>query len=189
MVEWRGPQAFRCVAQACSTPQDVDPSGGTGVVNRSWRAFESECPALAEAGKRLLVGSDGVAIAFLSTASSSGVPHIAPVCPIFSGESLFLSAPGSSPKVRDLRGNPRFALHAFLGANDEEFQIRGAAREVASDSERAAVHEAITFGSFDRNHPVFELSLSGALWVHWQHVGQPDTTAVRRSWRAGHRSE
>jgi hypothetical protein len=154
------------------------------VLNCTWREFEAESPTLAEAGKRLLVGSDGVAIAFLSTASSSGTPHIAPVCPIFSGEKLFLSAAGSTPKVRDLRGNPRYALHAFLGANDEEFQIQGSAHELETEADRAAVHEAIKFGSFDRNHPIFELSVLRALWVHWQRVGHPDTAAVRRSWAA-----
>ena len=151
---------------------------------RTWREFETESPAIAEAGQRLLVGPDGVAIAFLATASGNGTPHLAPVCPIFSDGRLYLSAASSTPKVRDLRENPRFALHSFLGANDEEFQIRGVATEVESSRERNTVLSAIKFGSFDASHPIFDLSIARALWVHWERVGEPDTRPVRRSWSA-----
>jgi len=151
---------------------------------RRWREFEAESPVLAGAGRRLLVGADGVAIAFLATASRGGIPHVAPVCPIFCKERLFLSAPVSTPKARDLRENPRYALHAFLGANDEEFQLQGTVAELESALERAEVLGAIEFGSFDSKHPIFEFSISRALWVVWERVGQPDTRAVRRSWVA-----
>lgn len=149
---------------------------------RSWSEFESAAPEFAAAARSLFVGSDGVAIGFLATASLLGAPHLAPVCPIVSGTDLYLSAATGTPKVRDLRDNPAYALHSFLGASDEEFQLHGYATEVTSPTECKAVHEAIRFGSFDVNHPIFRLSIYRALWVYWEKPGQPDTKAIRKRW-------
>jgi hypothetical protein len=150
----------------------------------SWSQFERQASDFAEAGRRLLVGADGVAIAFLATTSAAGQPRQAPVCPIFSGDGLYLSAGAHTPKVGDLRANRRFALHAFLGANDEEFQLQGLAIEVDEQTERSAAHGAIPFPAFDRNDPIFRLEIQRAIWVYWERVGRPDTSAVRRRWVA-----
>ena len=87
-----------------------------------------------------------------------------------------------SPKVRDLRGNGAFVLHAFLAADDEELQLGGSSTELADPAERDAVHEAIPFPAFDRGDPIFRLEIARALWVYWERVGTPDTKAVRRRW-------
>lgn len=148
----------------------------------SWASFEGKSPELAEAGRRLLVGEDGVAIAFLSTCDDSLSPHISPICPIFAGDHLYLSAAGRTPKVRDLRESGEFALHAFLGENDEEFQVSGGVNEIRDPSERSAVHEAIPFPSFQREDPIFRLVITRALWVNWERAGLPDMKAIRRRW-------
>ena len=148
----------------------------------SWQDFEKEAPQFAAAGRRLLVDDEGVAIGFLASVSADGVPHLAPVCPIFCGAALYLSASARSPKARDLRADGRYVLHAFLGAYDEEFQLAGRGEEVIDEAERAAVHEAILFPSFDRADPIFHLAIERSLWVHWERPGQKDTTAVRRRW-------
>ena len=49
----------------------------------SWAELEVEAPEVGAAGRRLLVGDDGVAIGFLATTAAHGVPHLSPVCPIF----------------------------------------------------------------------------------------------------------
>ncbi len=149
---------------------------------RSWSEFESAVPEFAAAARMLFVGSDGIAIGFLSTASRLGSPHLAPVCPIFSGTDLYLSAVTRTPKVQDLRDNPVYVLHSFLGPADEEFQIHGRADEVRSPTERKAVLQAIRFGSFDPNHTIFRLSIGSTLWVYWDKPGQPDTKAIRKRW-------
>jgi hypothetical protein len=150
----------------------------------SWRELSQRAPELAEAGRRLLVGADGIAIAFLATAARGG-PHLSPVCPVFSGTGLFVVAAAATPKARDLRTRGRFALHAFLGASDEEFQVAGRAREVEDAAERAQVHRDVRFAAFDRADPIFELAIERALWVHWERPGQPGTRAIRQRWRAG----
>ncbi len=150
----------------------------------SWAEFEAAAPAFGATGRRLLVGDDGVAIGFLATATARAVPHLSPVCPIFCAPHLYVSAGAKTPKVADLRAGGTYTLHAFLGANDEEFQIAGCAYEVGDPAERGAVHAAIRFGSFEREDPIFRFDLERALWVYWERVGQPDTRPVRRRWRA-----
>ena len=150
----------------------------------SWTEFAESAPDFAAAGKRLLVGEDGVAIAFLGTAQPAGILHLAPVCPVFCGPELYLSAAAKSPKVRDLRTDGRYALHAFLGPNDEEFQLRGTATATVDAAERARVHEAIPFPSFERDDPIFRFAINSVLWAFWERVGQPDTQVVRRRWPA-----
>ncbi len=149
---------------------------------KSWSEFERAAPEFAAAARRLLIGADGVAIGFLATASASGTPHLAPVCPIFGEGHLYLCAAARSPKVRDLRGNGAFVLHALLGADDEELQLAGGSAEVVDPAERAAVHQAIAFPAFDRSDPIFRLEIERALWVYWERVGTPDTRAIRRRW-------
>jgi hypothetical protein len=112
-------------------------------------------------------------------------PHLSPVCPIFCGADLYLSAGTHTPKAGDLRGSGRYVLHAFLGANDEEFQVAGRALEVDDPAERAAVHAAIPFAAFKVNDPIVRLSIDRALWVYWERVGKPDTSPVRRRWPPG----
>jgi len=150
-----------------------------------WTDFAAQAPDLAVAGSRRLVGPDGVAIAFLGTVSARGAPRLAPVCPIFCGDDLYLCIGAHTPKVDDLRARREYVLHAFLGHNDEEFQTSGHSIEVTEDAERAAVHQAIPFKAFRTSDPIFRLTIDHALWVYWERVGEPDTKAIRKVWRAG----
>lgn len=151
----------------------------------SWSEFERAAPDFASAGRRLLVGEDGVAIGFVASVGASGRPHVAPVCPIFAGDDLYISAGTQTPKVRDFRAGGEFCLHAFLGENDEEFQVAGSTREVLGPSERSAVHEAIPFPAFEVDDPIFRLVIERALWVYWERAGRPGTKAIRKRWQAG----
>jgi hypothetical protein len=148
----------------------------------SWSDFEKAAPDLGAGGRRLLTGPDGVAIGFLASVGAHGAPRLSPVCPIFCGAHLYLSAGAHTPKSADLRASGNYVLHAFLSANDEEFQVSGRALEVHDPSERAAVHAAIPFPAFETTDPIFRFSIERALWVYWERVGQPDTKAVRRRW-------
>jgi hypothetical protein len=150
----------------------------------SFAVFAVSAPDFAAAARRLFAGADGVAIGFLATVGADARPHLAPVCPVFCGDDLYVVAVALSPKAADLHANGAYVLHAFLGANDEELQLAGSAEEVMPAQERAAVHAAIRFASFDRADPIFRLGIERALWVYWERAGQPDTKAVRRCWSA-----
>ncbi|MGD8417990.1 MAG: pyridoxamine 5'-phosphate oxidase family protein [Pseudomonadales bacterium] len=150
----------------------------TGV---SWQAFAAAAPDIAAVGTSLLYRPDAGEVGILATVDGHGRPRVAPVCPIFSGEGVYLSVGAHTPKVRDLTTNGRYALHALVGADDLEFQIGGTARLVQEPTERAAVVAAIPFPSFDADDPIFELLIERALVVTWQ---KPATRGRRQSWRA-----
>jgi hypothetical protein len=154
-------------------------------VRLSWADFEEAAPEFASAGRRLLVGADGVAIAFLASVSRDARPHLSPVCPIFALRGLYQSAGSRTPKCTDLARGGAYALHAFLGAHDEEYQVAGRAREVTDESERTLVKQAIPFPAFGPDDPFFDFEIARCLWCWWEKVGQPDTRPVKRRWRCG----
>lgn len=146
----------------------------------SFAELEEAAPAFGAAGRRLLEGE----VAFIATVSRAGHPRLAPFCPIFSGDHVYVSAGARTAKRWDLQNDGRFVVHALLGPSDEEFQIAGRGVLVAGDAERARVHADIRF-QFDPEDPVFRLEIERSLWGHWEKVGQPGTYAVRIRYRVG----
>lgn len=145
----------------------------------NWREFAQAAPDFAAAGLRLLTQESGVAIGFLATVHRS--LHLAPVCPIFCENGVYLSVGASTPKRRDLDRDGRYVLHAFLAANDEEFRIAGRAAIVPGEHDRARVQSAIQFGAFGRDDPIYRLDIETAMWGYWENVGKPGTRPIRRS--------
>lgn len=146
-----------------------------------WSEFSRAAPDIAAIGRRLLYHPDRGEVAILATVDRSGTPRVAPVCPVFAGAGLYVLASAGTPKVPQLRRDPRYALHAQVGADDLEFQIAGRARLLTSTAERAEVLDAVPFDSFDPDDPIFELLIGSALAVTWP---APDSPA-RLRWAAG----
>ena len=144
-----------------------------------WSEFAADAPALAEVGRQLLRRPDQSIAAILATEGSAG-PGVAPVCPIFALDGVYLLVGPSTPKHRQLRRSGRYALHAPVGADDLEFQISGRARLVQSAETRNAVLAAIQFPSFNPTDPIYELLIERALSVSWPQPG----LRKKRSWRA-----
>lgn len=148
----------------------------------SWRDFESAAPELAEVGTRMLYHPDRGEVVILATADASGRPRVAPVCPIFCDGRMYLSVGAHTPKLGDLRRSGRYALHAQVGADDLEFQIRGVAREVTDGAEHDKVVAAIPFPSYSPEDPIFELKIEHALVVTWPEGGE---RGRKQAWAAG----
>ncbi|MCZ6502220.1 MAG: hypothetical protein O6945_06880, partial [Gammaproteobacteria bacterium] len=79
-----------------------------------------------------------------------------------------------TPKKHHLRCNRSYALHAQVGADDLEFQIKGSVREVGAEDERQRVNASIPFSSYDESDPIFELLIERALTVSWPQPGVQD---------------
>jgi hypothetical protein len=148
----------------------------------TWAQFEKEAPDLAIAGRRLF-GCDGIGLGYLATVAADGRPRMAPVCPILTTGSLYLSASASTPKCSDLTRDGRYVLHASLGPSDEEFQVSGRAGLVIDSEERRAVHSAIKF-VFREEDPVFVLHIERCFWRIWENAGQPNMRPLRKRWIA-----
>ena len=152
-----------------------------------WEQFEALAPEISAAGKRLLYAPDAPEqgeVGLLATVDAGGTPRIAPVCPIFCTPGIYLLVARKTPKCAHLASNGMYALHALIGASDEEFQISGTVRAVTSIEERAVVIEAIPFPAYDPNDPIFELLIDRALNVSWPTPGK----SVRRAWPVRSRS-
>jgi hypothetical protein len=141
----------------------------------SWADFERSSPELAAFGKVRLEGM----VAYLATVDAHGAPRVHPVSPWFAVGGLFIRMYPSSPKVRDLERDPRYALHSLVDDDDGtagEFAIRGHAALVA-DSQRlgAANEEKAT----PERYVVLEFDIEDVLATTYD-----DEETSRRRWRA-----
>jgi hypothetical protein len=170
----------------------------------TWAEFTSDAPEMAAVAEILWAGVLGLdrtidaaslptpvfAIAFLATTSLDGRPRLHPFCPILAGGRLFAAIPRRSPKGWDLRRDPRCAIHALPGPDDDELYIRCRANEVAEDHTRSRVVETVRRSGVGgmiqsaTHDPLFEFDLEQIDIAKWLDIGQPTTRAVRRHWQA-----
>lgn len=155
----------------------------------TWAVFATAAPEIATLGEELRAQ---FGLAFLTTVRRDGSPRIHPVCPFIVEGRLFVATERTSPKRHDLRRDRRYVLHMLPGENDAEFQVRGRAREVKDketcamvlrDGPAAGVQPDGTPLNLSPDELLFEYDIEEALAGHWEHVGRPDTYAVRKSWR------
>lgn len=145
----------------------------------SWAEFASDQPELAAYGWELLREEQGYA--YLATVSRTGAPRVHPVVPFVAEGRLFVSIVTASPKVADLRENPRYMLHATVGDNDTEFAMRGRAFELVDRTESARVlenHELNT-AEVHADCVLFALDLDRVDAAIWD-----DGPPHRQTWRA-----
>ena len=148
----------------------------------TWAQFAAATPELAERGARRL----GIGYAFIATTSRDGSPRLHPVTPLIGGGRLLAFVGVHTVKYRNLRRDPRYALHAVLGESDEEFLVTGHA--VASDdwaSRMQAAAEARRIGMTSRDDVLFEFRVERAHWAVWEGLGTPNISRRAKRWREG----
>src|SRR5262249_47027923 len=124
----------------CSTAGPAARSAAASVL--TWNEFRDAEPELAEAGRALLYQFGGVGLAFLATVRADGGPRMHPMCPVLVPEGLSGLA-GPPPKLRDLGGAPRCALHAFPPAeNEDAFYVTGRVELPTDEARRETVDRA-----------------------------------------------
>jgi hypothetical protein len=96
-----------------------------------------------------------------------------------SAQGLFIAVTRSSPKLGDLVADSRMALHAaVLPPADEEFAVRGTAREVAGEARRsAAVRGARGGAALHDAMALFAVDLDEVMWATWD-----SGRAIRQRW-------
>jgi hypothetical protein len=147
----------------------------------TWAEFAAAEPELAQYGWELLREEQGYA--FLATVTVRGAPRVHPVVPFVAEGRLLVSVPAESPKVRDLRAEPRYMLHATVGDNDTEFALRGCAREVIELDRSARLRDLHELNQVDLrgDEVIFELDIDRVDAAIW------DEAPHRQTWR-GHQS-
>ncbi|MFB4316511.1 pyridoxamine 5'-phosphate oxidase family protein [Actinomadura sp. 21ATH] len=82
---------------------------------------------LADLAEERAVRADGRlranTIIWLTTVTPDGQPQTSPVGYTWDGHTFLIISAPAAPKVRNLRGNPRVALHLDLDTADEEHSV------------------------------------------------------------------
>jgi hypothetical protein len=150
----------------------------------TWKELSAAAPALAQAGSALL-NQFGVGLAFLATVRGDGAPRLHPVCPVISGDRLFVLITPASPKHRDLVRDGRYALQTFPQPKpgSDEFYLAGQARPIEDAATRAAVLRDARHRA-DESETLFELLIERVMHTRWENVLTPAMRPRHETWRA-----
>lgn len=145
----------------------------------SWQVLAGAAPELAAFGAERLHDR----VAYLATLKENGSPRLSPVRPVVAGERLFVFTESRSPKVRDLAGGGRYALHGTATGNEpwdlREFAVEGVALRVDDPAVRATANAGSAFPRDDQ-FLLFELHVERAMSTVYGGDGRPH----RERWRA-----
>jgi hypothetical protein len=167
----------------------------------TWNAFIAAAPELAAAAEsrwpgivaldRGELGPQPVfQVAYLATIRPDGRPRLHPFCPVLADGRLFAAIPPKSPKGHDLRRDPRCAIHALPGPEDDELLVLALATETVDDATRAGVVRVVERSAVTgmiatvSDHPLFEFDIEQVDVARWVNIGQRGTHAERLRWRA-----
>ena len=150
----------------------------------TWKDLSAAAPELAQVGSTLL-NQFGVGLAFLATVRGDGAPRLHPVCPVISGEHLFVLITTTSPKHEDLVRDGRYALQTFPQPKpgSDEFSLAGRARLIDDAATRAAVLRDARHRA-DESETLFELWIERVMHTRWENVLTPEMRPSRQTWRA-----
>jgi pyridoxamine 5'-phosphate oxidase-like protein len=145
----------------------------------TWTEFQTQQPALADAGRRQFYHF-GIGLAFLATVRPDGAPRVHPVCPVISDSGLHLLIV-TGPKRQDLCRDGRYALHSDScppPRQNDGFALAGRARQVTDAALQQVVRGRVLterdgniWPSFNED-AIFELAMDRALLTLTQADGQ-----------------
>jgi hypothetical protein len=128
----------------------------------TWAEFEAAAPDIAAETRRLIYArGDGEAL--LASVRGDELPRIHPINVAIVDGRLYGFAIASSPKRLDLELDGRYALHTHQDpVAPSEVALRGRARLVTDETERAPVAAVWAFG-VDDGYTLFEFSIETVL--------------------------
>ena len=108
-----------------------------------------------------------------------------PFTPLIGDGRLLAFVGKHTAKYRNLLREPRCAIHAMLGKDDEEFMLIG--RAVVSDdwaTRMQAAIEARKINMTSKNDVAFEFMIERVHWAIWEGLGTPDIRRRAERWEA-----
>lgn len=128
----------------------------------TWAEFAAAAPEVAAEGRRLLYAR-GHGEALLATVRGDDPPRIHPISLAVVDERLYAFIIARSPKRLDLELDGRYALHTHQDpAAPSELELRGRARLIDGEAERARVADGWSF-EVDDSYTLFEFPIESAL--------------------------
>jgi len=149
-----------------------------------WCEFHENAPQIASVGYQKLNRK----IAYLASLQKDGAPNLHPVTPFIGEGMLFIFTEPSSPKIRDLGRDGRYALHSSVdrtqGQPLVEFLLTGTVRVIEDPGVRASAERVASSPVVIETYVLFEFLVERALLIEYDQDGKRN---IQR-WR-GYRSE
>jgi hypothetical protein len=145
----------------------------------SWKTFEKHSPELAVLGFDRLNRK----IAYLAIIKKDGAPRLHPVTPFIGDGMLFIFTEPSSPKIRDLRRDGRYALHCAVGRDDGpliEFLVSGVVEEITDRDVRNRAEKIANSPVVLETYVLFEFQVNRVLVVEYDKDSKP----LVRHWKS-----
>ncbi len=138
----------------------------------SWKTFEERAPYMASLGFERLNRK----VAYLATLKKDGSPRLHPVTPFIDNGTLFMFTEPSSPKIRDLCRDGRYALHCSVDRREGEplieFLVVGTAQVISNAEVRRQLAEEIAASPVVTNdYVLFEFRIEKSLLVSYDDDG------------------
>jgi hypothetical protein len=146
------------------------------MLTMSWKTFAESAPELAQ----LACAKLDRKIAYLATLRKDGSPRLHPVTPFIGSGMLFIFTEPSSPKIRDIQRDGRYALHCSVGGEGPlvEVLLSGDAVEVIDPSIRAQAEKIAASPVVIDSYFLFEFHIARVLVVEYDQERKP----VLRRW-------
>lgn len=129
----------------------------------SWNIFEGDSPELASLGYDKL----NKKIAYLAILNFDGSPRLNPVTPFIRNGMLYMFTEPTSPKIRYLREDGRYAMHCSVSREGPliEYLVTGIAREVRDPVVRDMAENYAASPVVDSTYALFEFMVERVLVV------------------------
>lgn len=138
----------------------------------SWKVFEERAPKMAALGVARLNRK----IAYLAILNKDGSPRLHPITPFIGNGMLFMFTEPSSPKIRDMRRDGRYALHSSVdrkgGESLIEFLVSGTAQVIRDKLVRAEAEKIAASAVVTHNYVLFEFRIDSVLLVEYDPEGK-----------------
>ena len=144
----------------------------------SWKIFEEGSPELAKMGYEKL----NKKIVYLAILKKDGSPRINPVTLFIGNGMMFMFTEPSSPKIRDLRRDGRYAMHCSVGRDGPliEILISGEAEEINDLGVRGKAESIAASPVVLDSYALFEFQINRVLVVEYDE----EKNKVVRHWSA-----
>ena len=147
----------------------------------TWAEFAEAAPEMAALGLKQLRKFN---LVYLATTAEDGRPYVHPVVPLVTDGRLLVFVALGTPKERNLRRDGRYAMHAVVSKEDEEFLVSGRAVVADDQVSRAVAHKAAdAIGMTTKDDVLMEFLIERAHWAIWENLGTPNIRRVAKRWR------
>ena len=138
----------------------------------SWVDLEECAPKMATLGIEKLNRK----IAYLAILNKDGSPRLHPITPFIGNGMLFMFTEPSSPKIRDLRRDGRYALHCSVDRKEGEplveFLVSGVANIINDRSVHTAAANIAASPVLTDDYVLFEFQVYKVMLIEYDNVGR-----------------